>query len=280
MKTIGFVDYYISEWHANNYPAWIKQVCEELHLSYEVKYAYAKVEPSIEDGKSTDEWCKAYNVTRCYSIKELCEKSDYIFLLAPSNPEKHLEFAKELFPCAQNKRIYIDKTFAPNLKEAKEIYSLAKKYHISFFSTSALRYSHEIKNINKANKVEVFGGGRSFEEYIIHQAEMLIKMMGTNIASVQVSSIDNVDRCEIKFVDGRIGYLSFSPHYDFAFKVDEQETIKIQSEFFVNLIRKILIFFETGEIDFAKDQTLAAMSLIESLIKSKENNGMLVNING
>lgn len=280
MKTIGFVDYYISEWHANNYPAWIKQVCEELHLSYEVKYAYAKVEPSIEDGRNTDEWCKAYNVARCYSIKELCEKSDYIFLLAPSNPEKHLEFAKELFPCAQNKRIYIDKTFAPNLKEAKEIYSLAEKYHISFFSTSALRYSHEIENINKANKVEVFGGGRSFEEYIIHQAEMLIKMMGTNIASVQVSSIDNVDKCEIKFVDGRIGYLSFSPHYDFAFKVDEQETIKIQSEFFVNLIRKILIFFETGEIDFAKDQTLAAMSLIESLIKSKENNGMLVNING
>ena len=37
MKTIGFVDYYISEWHANNYPAWIKQVCEELHLSYEGK---------------------------------------------------------------------------------------------------------------------------------------------------------------------------------------------------------------------------------------------------
>ena len=109
---------------------------------------------------------------------------------------------------------------------------------------------------------------------------MLIKMMGTNISSVQVSSIDNVDKCEIKYTDNRIGYLSFSPHYDFAFKVDEQETIKIQSEFFVNLIRKVLIFFETGEIDFAKDQTLAAMSLIESLIKSKENNGMLVNING
>ena len=24
MKTIGFIDYYLSEWHANNYPDWIK----------------------------------------------------------------------------------------------------------------------------------------------------------------------------------------------------------------------------------------------------------------
>ena len=24
MKTIGFIDYYLDEWHANNYPAWIR----------------------------------------------------------------------------------------------------------------------------------------------------------------------------------------------------------------------------------------------------------------
>ena len=33
MKTIGFVDYYISEWHANNYPVWIKKICEEIRYS-------------------------------------------------------------------------------------------------------------------------------------------------------------------------------------------------------------------------------------------------------
>ena len=27
MKKIGFVDYYLSEWHANNYPAWIEEAC-------------------------------------------------------------------------------------------------------------------------------------------------------------------------------------------------------------------------------------------------------------
>ena len=29
MGKIGFIDYYISEWHANNYPAWLKQANEE-----------------------------------------------------------------------------------------------------------------------------------------------------------------------------------------------------------------------------------------------------------
>ena len=42
MKTIGFVDYYISEWHANNYPVWIKDICEKSGKDFEVKYAWAE----------------------------------------------------------------------------------------------------------------------------------------------------------------------------------------------------------------------------------------------
>ena len=30
MKKIGFVDYYISEWHANNYPAWIERIAADM----------------------------------------------------------------------------------------------------------------------------------------------------------------------------------------------------------------------------------------------------------
>ena len=38
MKKIGFVDYYISEWHANNYPAWI----DALGCDYKVTHAWAE----------------------------------------------------------------------------------------------------------------------------------------------------------------------------------------------------------------------------------------------
>jgi hypothetical protein len=51
MKNIGFVDYYISEWHANNYPKWISDVTDE----YKVAYAWAEVDVSAVTGESTDE---------------------------------------------------------------------------------------------------------------------------------------------------------------------------------------------------------------------------------
>ena len=98
MKKIGFVDYYISEWHANSYPAWIKEAAEKLGVEYKIAYAWAEEYVSPVYGKNTDEWCAEYGVERCESIDELCEKSDFIVVLAPSNPEKHLEYAQKVFP--------------------------------------------------------------------------------------------------------------------------------------------------------------------------------------
>ena len=36
MKKIGFIDYFLSQWHANNYPAWIKEANEKLGTDFEV----------------------------------------------------------------------------------------------------------------------------------------------------------------------------------------------------------------------------------------------------
>ena len=95
MKTVGFIDYFLNEWHANEYPTMIKEYNEKNGTDYQVKYAWAEMD--IPGGMSTDEWCELHGVTRCNSIKELCAKCDCVFVLAPSNPEKHLEYAKEVF---------------------------------------------------------------------------------------------------------------------------------------------------------------------------------------
>ena len=42
MKKIGFVDYYISEWHANNYPAWIDAAAKNAGLDYKAIASYAE----------------------------------------------------------------------------------------------------------------------------------------------------------------------------------------------------------------------------------------------
>ena len=68
MKTIGFIDYYISEWHANNYPAWIRKAADNLGYEVELKYVWAEEYVSPLDGKNTDEWCKEFGAERCESI--------------------------------------------------------------------------------------------------------------------------------------------------------------------------------------------------------------------
>ena len=50
MKKIGFIDYFLSEWHANSYPEMIKKNCEKSGRDYEVAYAWAEVDKSPYDG--------------------------------------------------------------------------------------------------------------------------------------------------------------------------------------------------------------------------------------
>ena len=77
MKKIGIIDYFIDEWHSNTYLGLFEKASKELGVDYKVTYAYAEIE---QPGKMlTDDWCAKNNVTRCYSIEELCEKSDNIF---------------------------------------------------------------------------------------------------------------------------------------------------------------------------------------------------------
>lgn len=177
MKRIGFIDYYISEWHANNYPAWIKQANEELGEDFEVKYAWAEKEVSPVDGRTTAEWCKAFGMEQCKTIEEICEKSDYLLILAPSDPETHLRYAETVLKYGKN--TYIDKTFAPDYETSCKIFKIAEENGTRFFTTSALRYSDELTAYaGKCDAATVFGSGASVEEYVIHQTEMLVKLMG------------------------------------------------------------------------------------------------------
>ena len=281
MKKIGFIDLYISEWHANNYPAWIKGVCKEKGLDYEVAYAWAEQDVSAVDGKTTDAWCTENGIEKCNTIEELCEKSDYIVILAPSNPEQHLNLVKEVFPHAKGKRIYIDKTFAPNLSIAKEIYNLADKYDISFFSTSALRYADEIKGFSNCKIAVTTGGGGNFEEYIIHQVEMVVKTVGVDVIRAKTESYEDSDVCTVEFAGGKVAKMKYSPKFGFSINLTQNENVSelpINSDFFRTLIEKIILFFENGEIDFNKEQTLAVMAIREAVIKSKNNNGAWIEL--
>lgn len=278
MKTIGFIDLYISEWHANNYPVWIKQASAESGADLEVKYAWAEQDASPVDGRTTDEWCAAFGVERCETIEELCEKSDYILILAPTDPQTHLKYAEVALKYGKN--TYIDKTFAPDLKTAEKIFDIAEEYGTNFFTSSALRYSNELMEYaGKCDAATVLGGGASAEEYIIHQTEMLVKLMGIGASKVRSERAEDQYIFRFEYKDGRKANIVFCETYGlptgFIAHTKEKESryVAVRSDFFKGLIADILNFYQTGNVSFDTRETYEVMKMREAALKAKEKDG-------
>ena len=268
MKKIGFIDYYLSEWHANNYPAWIKEACARLGIEeYTVAYAWGELELSPKYGETSAQWCAKYGAELCSSIEELCEKSDVVMILAPSDPEKHLEYATRAL--AYGKRTYIDKTFAPDLATAREIVALSERYGAPMFSTSALRYADELALAGNCRQVMVTGGGGNLPEYLIHQAEMVVKKMGLGAETVRAEQIGGITRLTVGYSDGRIAEMNYAPKLAFSIYMDEGGESKpvhkpVTSEFFAHLMEDIVRFYDTGAVSFDVAETLEVAALRET----------------
>ena len=280
MKKIGFVDYYISEWHANSYPAWIKEAAQKLGCEYEIAYVWAEKFVSPVDGKTTDDWCEAYGAKKCETLAELCEKSDYIVVLAPSNPETHLGYAEEVLK--YGKRTYIDKTFAPDLATAKKIFELGERYGTKFFSSSALRYSAALSSLKDLQSVTTFGGGSNFPEYAVHQAEMVIATLKSEPTLVRVEKQGKQYITTVKLEGGKEATMVYSPSLSFAISAQTCDGATSYAPagqgFFLDLILDMINFFETGKVSFDTAETLTVMKLREAAVSGMEKLGEWISL--
>ncbi|MBR6579472.1 MAG: Gfo/Idh/MocA family oxidoreductase [Clostridia bacterium] len=278
MKKIGFVDYFISEWHANNYPAWIDRIAAEMGVDYKVAYAWAELETSPVDGITTAEWCEKFGAEPCATIDELCEKSDVIVILSPSNPETHLRYAEAVLK--HGKRTYIDKTFAPDSAVAKEIFALGEKYGTPFFSTSALRYATELDAVDAPDSLLVTGGGSNLPEYFIHLGEMVVKKMGA-IQSVKATANGSQWIIQAKTTSGKDATMIWGasmPYGAYMTKSGKETWKSLKSPFFDGLIADMLNFFETGKASFDCAETLEVMALRDAALAAVENPGEKIEV--
>ena len=268
MKKIGFVDYYLSEWHANNYPDWMA-ACERFG-DYKIAYGWAELDVSPEDGVTTEQWCEKYGVEKCDTIEELCEKSDVIIILAPSNPETHLRYAEKVL--TYGKRTYIDKTFAPDLETAKKIFDVAEKHGTPFFSSSALRYASELEEYPMCKSVMTTGCGDTPEEYIIHQVEMVVKKMGIGATELCATKVCGQLSFNIKYNDDREALMIYGAGIPFAAYMTAEgmgsKYKAAKSSYFKILAADILRFFDEGTTSFDGAETLEVMKIRDGVIKS------------
>ena len=277
MIKIGFIDYFLDEWHANNYPKFIAQ-----QFGDEFKVAYAYAEKDKEGGLTTDEWCEKFGVERCNTIAEVVEKSDCIIVLSPDNPERHLDLCRE--PLASGKRVYVDKTFALTKDIAKEIVANGEANNTPFFSTSALRFSNELADVPREGIcfISSRGPGR-FDTYAIHQIEPIVVLMGSEVKRI-MSVGSGYETMVIEFSNGRRAVMS---HYDwkgidFEMVVNYEDgsiyKVPQMTGYFDNFINKLCTFFKTGETFADHAETISVMGIIEAGNKALANPGEWIEV--
>ena len=278
MKKIGFIDNFLSEWHANNYPDMIRKNPRAQELGFDVCYAYAKTEVSPYDGVTTDEWCKEQKVERCNSVEELVDKSDYIVVLSPDNPELHYELSE--YALKSGKPTYIDKTFSPDRATAEKLFGLAKKYNTPMYSTSALRFADELKPYreNPIGAAQcVVCGCYVFDIYAIHIFEMMCTVMKSG--AVRLMAVQNGRNRNIVVDYGKERYASFlQMHTDdpvgvpFLVSVEMPDGsarfYNIQEGYQERSMEHLVNFFATGIPEVDSGETIDLMGMLDAARKA------------
>lgn len=279
---LGFIDYYLDEWHANNYPERIKELSGG---EIEVAYAYAEID--APSGMTTDEWCEKNGIQRINSIEELVALSDGIVVLSPDNCERHEELCK--LPLASGKRCYVDKTFAPDKATAERIFKNAEEHNTPCYSTSALRFAAEYKDIDREGIQAIsswgpaWGGGIGYETYSIHQLEPIMMLMDATPTKVMMQvSADKWYTLSILFDDGRTatmtGFAEGSPFMMNIASEKGNQVVNVESDFFGLFLEQLVKFFRTGVVEVAHQTTINIMAVREAGFRAIEHLGEWVEV--
>jgi hypothetical protein len=272
MKKIGFIDLFIDEWHANNYPdmirksKWKDQV--ELTLAWE---------EAPQGGKCLKDWCKQFGVTPARSIEQVVSECDGLVVLAPSNPEVHERLAD--LPLRSGKCVYIDKPFAPDVAAARRMFEKAGRNKTPLMSCSALRFGSKLQETlagamkgRKADFAHTRGGGSSFWEYAIHQVEMLVMLLGTGARRVMQCGRGATNHMVIDYGDGRRGCMTLFGGASFTWTAYLEPSERIEcldcGSFFQGFIDAMLEFLLTGRSPIDPAETIEIAALVQTGIET------------
>lgn len=269
MIKVGFIDYYLDEWHANNYPEMLKNASEG---KFQVCYAYGKIDSPL-GGMTNSAWAEKYGVELLSSIEEVIEKSDVLVVLSPDNPEMHEELCD--LPLKSGKLCYVDKTFAPDRAAAERIFANANAHGTKCYSSSALRFSAELDEVDTDAIVKIYSEGPgTYEIYSIHQIEPIVRLMNHRAKRVMFTGTQKHPAMVIEFADGRLAQMYQGDGLGFQITtVDEKNHAKkypIQSDFFGLFIKGMVRFFETGEVPVPAENTVDVIAIREAGMKAME----------
>ena len=132
-------------------------------------------------------------------------------------------------------------------------------------------------------QIDVTGSGRTADEYIIHQVEMVVKKLGIGACAVCAEKLGYRTLFKIRYGDGRFATMTYAPRtlpFTVFMSGGEQRPVwaAVDSDFFKSLMADIIRFFDEGTVSFDVAETMEAMRVREAALKAMDTLGTWVSI--
>jgi len=261
MIKIGFIDYYLDQYHAQNYPKWL---CEVSGGEIQVTAAWAMTD---RPGGITSVQCASEGgYALLESPQAVIDACDGLIVMSPDHAEMHEELCR--LPLASGKPTYVDKTFATDRETALRIIENADRHGTPFYSTSALRYADEVRALERDGISFIAGcGPGEFNTYAIHQMEPIVYLMGHGIEKILFYGTEHAPAFALRFDDGRAAAFSQFGGGNFMFNIKyengDQQTVNIQSDFYKRFLEDLAGFFRDGSVRVPIAETLKIITVLQ-----------------
>jgi predicted dehydrogenase len=257
--------------------------------------AFAGGSPDIESSASrldgyTRQLREQFGVQMVPTIEELCAKVDAV-LLESVDGRPHLAQARPVI--AAHKPLFIDKPVAGSLRDAVEIYRLAREAKVPVFSSSSYRFYPSLIDLKKTDVGEVRSvisyGPAHLEPhhpdlfwYGVHPTEALFTLLGRGCETVVRTTTPDTDVITGTWSGGRVGTLhaiknGATPNKTLVFGTKAVAEQKGSGDY-VPLVREIMQFFRTGVAPVSPEETIELFAFMEAADESKRQGGAVVRI--
>lgn len=234
---------------------------------------------------------KDFQVEIVESIPDLLNKVDAV-LLESVDGRPHWEQAKLVLRAG--KPVFIDKPLAGSLVDGIRIFKLAEETGTPVFSSSALRFTPNIRNAQSNEKVGKVTGCIAFSPcalnkfhpdlfwYGIHGVETLYTIMGPGCISVQRTSSPGTELVTGLWKDGRIGTFRGIREgaSEFGALVFGTKGHTLTGNFtgYEPLVTEIAKFFRTRKAPVSPPESLEILAFMEAADESKKLGGATVKL--
>lgn len=228
-----------------------------------------------------------HGVRICDTIEEVCGMADVI-LLESVDGRPHLEQARPVIKA--RKPLYIDKPMAGSLKDALEIFRLAREAQVPVFSASSLRFAEATQAVRKGSigavsYAETYGPCEIEPHhpdlfwYGIHGVESLFTVMGDGCETVQRGTTpDGAIEVVGIWKGGRKGVFRASKNFTGKARGEKGEATVGTFDGYVPLVAAIMEFFKTGIPPVSPAETTEILAFMEAADESKAKSGAPVRI--